>query len=672
MKHADLLVGEGLDSYESFYRLLFQQLQSFHQENLHLKQSLMNEQFKSLDLEAQIEKSNQLILSLQSALCKSSLDFQEIQFQYNNLQELSIGRYEQENMNLLLDEINELKQQLSQSEAQLILTKNLNMNLEMDFSLLEKKYQLIVEEHSLLDNQLQEVHLKYQNESYENFIQLFEVFKEKKIDLQSEVQWSSSSLSVESSAGKELTITPSRTSPASLLIHFPSSSSVSSSSSASSSTLATLSSSSHAIFLVTPPSTPLTQQIYHQIINFPLNGSLFESFIALLFQCHGYRSSLRPHSYDHGIDIDLVDMNPMKVWKGVVQCKQYTYKIGSHLIREFIGSMLSDGCHSGYLVTTSYYTREAYKAAEVWRQRGNHLELWDMTILLEKIAPFEERLMQGIDEMRRRGRWDDDIATTVTTNSRSEDLSEYVRVQRAEEREDGEAERGHENICMTRGDRIPSPPSPFPVTADDEIFFPEEDEICLELSQLMLIPSPSSVPVACSSTPPPLPPPPPRDENIKCSPNQLQHSMAPVPTSASRQKYKYGLKKYSPSTPSVRVPSSSLSPSPSLTIPLPTRQPNTSPKRVRTIPFTPTGSDKESDRFSWTVEETNALAQLIIRFSQNASHRVNWGQMECWLKLSEGKNDPIGKLIREEHKDKEKLRSKWKNETRMKATMTTM
>jgi HJR/Mrr/RecB family endonuclease len=677
VKHSGLLAGEGLDSYESFYRLLFQQLHSFHSENIHLKQELLNEQFKSSSLQTEVEKSDKQILSLQNSLSKSSLDLQEIRYQYDNLLQISIGNYQQENLNLLLDEISELRQQFSQSQSELLISQNLNLNLETELHSLQRKYELVVEEMSLLKDQQQDLHQNYQNEAYENFLHLFDVLQEANIDLESEVQWVSSSQLPGSCS--QLTITPSTTSPAYLLIQYPSSSTTTVSSSSSlTPTLTTVP--SHRIFLLSPPSTPLLQQIYHQIINFPLNGALFESFIALLFQCHGYRPSLRSHSYDNGIDIDLTYADPMKIWKGVVQCKQYTYKIGSHLIREFIGSMLNDGCHSGYVVTTSYYTREAYKTAEVWRQKGNQIELWDMKILLEKMAPYEERLMQGIAEMRSRGDYSTSSSKGVLVSDVS-DVSEYVRVQEAAagegggggggggERQEGgreseEAEEGvadeeeeieNEKICLTRGDRVPSPPFP-------SLFFNEDEIDSDSLTHLLTIsPSPSgdTSPIDISASPS-------SDENMKCSPNNLQVS-APSPSprpgvALTNTRQKYTFKKPYPSTPTTATVPPPAPSSSSLSQPMiPSR--NTSPKRVRT-PFTP--NDKETDRYSWTVEETNALAQLVIRFSQNANHRINWGQMDSWLKLSEGKTDPIGKLIREEHKDKEKLRSKWKNESRMK------
>jgi HJR/Mrr/RecB family endonuclease len=671
MKSFDILLNESLESYECFYSLLFHQLQSFHQENIELKSNYYSEQIKSfsfLSQVTQLQETNHFLINL---IKTSQFNYDELQFQYQNLQEISVGNYHSETMNSLLDEISELKEIKLQKELEIFDLKQKNIQLENDFMNSQRKCDLLESERISLRNELNGIHSKYRNEAYENFMKLYEIIQKEAIDVMShlpEVTIRPAGGSAGGSAGggsatvvpTEILTIPSITSPAHLLLHDPT---------LSSSHL----SSSHGLLLYTSPSAPLPQQIYHQIVNFPLNGALFESFTALLFQCHGYRPTLRSHSYDNGIDIDLTYSDPTRTWRGVVQCKQYTYKLGSGIIREFIGSMLNDNCHSGFLVTTSYFTREANKTAEIWRQKGNHLELWDAKILLEKITPHAEYLLNEINAMRRQER----SSNEVTGVGGGVDLCvccDYLKIQESVEMESEFVEDSC--VCVTRGDRA------FSILSDDHDTSNQSNAGVEERTQVETISNGSrnncggddeegiSVYFADLSVSP-LRQSPLLDENSMCHSNTI--------TSPSSSSLPCSLPSFSPprqsphSKPYLPHSLSHLSRPPqsrSPTAPPITKAPHTptpratSPKRTFRSPFM--NNDKV---FPWTLEETHALSLLVAKFSQNsASQRVNWGQMESWLKLPEGIRDPVGSLIREEHKDKEKLRSKWKNEGRSNPT----
>ena len=70
---------------------------------------------------------------------------------------------------------------------------------------------------------------------------------------------------------------------------------------------------------------------------------------------------------------------------GVGQCKRYNRKIGSHEIREFAGSMVSDGCHTGYFLTTSRFTRDAKLARNKAEEKFIMIELWDIDVICDKV-----------------------------------------------------------------------------------------------------------------------------------------------------------------------------------------------------------------------------------------------------------------------------------------------
>jgi HJR/Mrr/RecB family endonuclease len=687
MKAFDILLNESLESYEQFYSLLLQQLQSFHQENLEIKSNYYSEQIKNSSLLSQISQSQQTIDFLTKSLKTSQLDYEELQYQHQNLQDISVGNYSSETMNSLLDEISELKEMKSQRDLEIFDLKQKNIQLESHFMHVQRKCDLLETELVTLRCELTRIHSKYRNEAYENFIKVYQIIQEEAVDIMSHLPEVTIRPSPAAPTTEVLTI-PSTTSPAHILLYDPT---------LSSSHL----SSSHGLFLYTSPSASPTQQIFHQIVNFPLNGILFESFTALLFQCYGYRPHLRSHSYDNGIDIDLSYSDPTRTWRGVVQCKQYTYKLGSGIIREFIGSMLNDGCHSGYLVTTSFFTREANKTAEIWRQKGNQLELWDAQILLEKITPHADYLLSEIKEMRRRQQ-DSEMSRVGGVDL---SICDYLKVQEvATAGAEAEAEAGagagagvdeeeeeETGVCFTRGDRafsltLHSTDSIYKTMNTDEQASScskrsdgskdnsrdrEEGTISASFADLTVSPlrqSPpldennsrnsnkntplSPHPLSCSSSP--LPPPLSQAISSKLlpsTPHSLSHHSRP-PQSRSP-----------PATPTPTASCSSKTPlHPNASTPR-----ATSPKRCHfRSPFMV--NDKG---FTWSNEETHALSLLVTKFSQNSvTQRVNWGQMESWLKLPEGMNDPVGRLIREEHKDKEKLRSKWKNEGRVNPKLT--
>lgn len=669
MNYFNSLLNEGLECYESFYSKLFQQLVQFHVQNIEISSKFYYEQLKNYSLLSQLSFYQQKYENLQHIVSSLTLQLQEMKYQYDNLQDLLIGNNSNQVMNMLLDEVHELKEIKQQNELEIWTLKEKNEEMGRKIQELERKeifQEQIIQE---LKKESQRIQEKSYSDEYQQFLRIYQLIQE--CQQQPEAVAQKAEDFNKKNSFSLINISPSSTTtPLSLVLEY-------SDDPGTGGTSIDIATSLSLPGIFPFSSSTLVQQIYHQIVNFPLNGILFESFIALLFQYHGYRAVLRSHSHDHGIDIDLYYKDPNRTWKGVVQCKQYTYKIGSSLIREFIGSMLNDhdGCHIGYLVTTSSFTREAYKTAEIWKNKGNNLELWDGKILMEKITPYAEELMKGIEEMKRMERVM--ILPAVEEMNRVRSNDQYLQFENIQQ--EGiinDEKRYDEKICFTRGD---CGDRALSILKDEEGEREEgegergegneddndnhvDDIFTKRFGHLSIKSSlnTSSVDI---------------DENNHHFVNSTTSTMTTTMTTSTSSTL---LSSSSPSPFPSPLCSTPKSPSSSGKIPLlisPKRP--LSPKQSRIPPMgsssSGSGTPYGDKGVCWNIEETQALSQLVARFSQNSSARqtINWGQMEAWLKLPEGRNDPVGRLIQEEHKDKEKLRSKWKNEGRVKTTTTT-
>ena len=114
----------------------------------------------------------------------------------------------------------------------------------------------------------------------------------------------------------------------------------------------------------------------HRLLN--IDGITFELFCCSLFLSIGYSVKHCGGPNDLGIDFELKEKDTQKTWRGVGQCKRYNRKISSQDIREFTGSMLSYGCHTGYFLTTSTFTRDALQAKQKAVDKNISIELWDI------------------------------------------------------------------------------------------------------------------------------------------------------------------------------------------------------------------------------------------------------------------------------------------------------
>jgi len=68
-------------------------------------------------------------------------------------------------------------------------------------------------------------------------------------------------------------------------------------------------------------------------------------------------------SRDGGVDAVVLDPDPIKGGKIVIQAKRYTATVGVSAVRDLYGTVLSEGANRGILVTTANFGPDAYKFA---------------------------------------------------------------------------------------------------------------------------------------------------------------------------------------------------------------------------------------------------------------------------------------------------------------------
>jgi restriction system protein len=94
---------------------------------------------------------------------------------------------------------------------------------------------------------------------------------------------------------------------------------------------------------------------------YALSPKSFERYVADLFRKKGYKVTIRGRSGDHGVDLELEKMGKRRA---IVQCKRYRNAIGPDIVRELFGTMIHEGVHHAFLVTTADITSAARDWAE--------------------------------------------------------------------------------------------------------------------------------------------------------------------------------------------------------------------------------------------------------------------------------------------------------------------
>jgi restriction system protein len=110
----------------------------------------------------------------------------------------------------------------------------------------------------------------------------------------------------------------------------------------------------------------IIKDIYHNNENlYTLTSRRFEELIATLLQDQGFETHLTSQTRDGGYDILAVQkLSGQYDVHFLVECKRYSsMKVGVDIVRSFSHVISTNGANKGILVTTSYFTRDAIKAA---------------------------------------------------------------------------------------------------------------------------------------------------------------------------------------------------------------------------------------------------------------------------------------------------------------------
>jgi HJR/Mrr/RecB family endonuclease len=110
---------------------------------------------------------------------------------------------------------------------------------------------------------------------------------------------------------------------------------------------------------------------------YSLSPAAFEQYVAALFRKKGYKVILRGRSGDHGVDLEIERYGNRRA---IVQCKRYRNSIGPDIVRELFGTMIHEGVHHAFLVTTA----DISPSARAWA-RNKPITLIDGSTLV-KIA----------------------------------------------------------------------------------------------------------------------------------------------------------------------------------------------------------------------------------------------------------------------------------------------
>lgn len=123
-------------------------------------------------------------------------------------------------------------------------------------------------------------------------------------------------------------------------------------------------------------SSQFKQNIHHLNKLFDLTPVEFEKWVKEnIFEKEGWEVVETEVTGDGGIDLILLRNNE----KSIAQCKRYRNTVGEPLIRDFYGTMMSEGVSRGYFVTTGLFSIPALKFAE-----DKPIEMIDRRILAQK------------------------------------------------------------------------------------------------------------------------------------------------------------------------------------------------------------------------------------------------------------------------------------------------
>ena len=107
-----------------------------------------------------------------------------------------------------------------------------------------------------------------------------------------------------------------------------------------------------------------------------MTGEEFELFLGELFKKRGFKITYTSISGDYGADLILRDGDE----KIAVQAKRYSGNVGVKAVQEIIGAVKMYDADEAWVVTNSYFTKQAIKLAEI-----NEVYLIDRDELIDMI-----------------------------------------------------------------------------------------------------------------------------------------------------------------------------------------------------------------------------------------------------------------------------------------------
>ena len=107
-----------------------------------------------------------------------------------------------------------------------------------------------------------------------------------------------------------------------------------------------------------------------------MSGEEFERFLGELFKRRGFKVSYTATSGDYGADLILKDGKDVIA----VQAKRYSSSVGVKAVQEIIGAIKMYDATEAWVVTNSYFTKQAIKLANI-----NDVYLVDRKELIDMI-----------------------------------------------------------------------------------------------------------------------------------------------------------------------------------------------------------------------------------------------------------------------------------------------
>lgn len=113
------------------------------------------------------------------------------------------------------------------------------------------------------------------------------------------------------------------------------------------------------ITLISPLNLPLRQENLATMTPEAVEGLIRELF-SKIFKEHGGELRI-PSSHDKGVDAIVIDPDPIRGGKYVIQVKKYNKNnpVPAPVVRDFLGAIDLENAIKGFLITTSSFTQEA-------------------------------------------------------------------------------------------------------------------------------------------------------------------------------------------------------------------------------------------------------------------------------------------------------------------------